>query len=293
MEEYKISEITDDNKEIKYHYNISEYYRQLLKAEITKNSNEENYKKILEEKPTLKKGQKLMDCIQKSIIEESNHKQFKKDAKKIYNKVGNLFESLTNSIYNKAVDMGLPLESTTNAIKSSSKHISVHPLIKYTGEAAWYIAKGAGNVIGGCTSAVYNTTPVQFLVKKAEGEYVNCKRRAEKVVEGFSSWDGSKKFTFDDDDEDNKNNNQNQEFYLQDNEIEDYEYLHNHNIDKSYNDNTDNNTNSNNLINLDDNTNIKSNEDNLINNNQQIVESNNDNSNQNGILNENNKTEES
>ncbi|MCQ2816480.1 MAG: hypothetical protein MJ252_04350, partial [archaeon] len=231
MKEYKIEDITTENREIKYHLIIAEYYRKLLTLEIKKDTNKEEFEKYLLKKPKLTEGEQLMKYIQKEIREESNHKTFKNDAIKIYNKLGSVAGSVGSSIknkaYDKAIEMGMEeqINDAKNVWSQKDKYIKVHPIVKYTGKTAAFLAKGAGKIMSVTGEIVYNTPPVQFITKAIEGHYVRTKTALEGVIEGFSSWDGSKKFTFDEwSESNNKKENEEEDFLLEDNYDEEENY---------------------------------------------------------------------
>ena len=180
LAEYGISNATSPNKEFKYLLKISNYYRELLKAELHKGENPQNYDEIIKKKPTPEEGLQLINSIKTGEYLE----QVKNTLKDAFNKVSSVFEAIGSSIKEKLHEKGIDkkMEETGNAIKEKvDKFKADHPEIQQTAEKCAENAKKAQDYLMDKGREVYQSEKCQNLLKSAQEEYEKIKVKAEEI----------------------------------------------------------------------------------------------------------------
>ena len=180
LAEYGISTLTSPNKEFKYVLKISEYYRNLLKAELYKTENPQNYNNIINSKPSNEEGLQLIDSIKTGEFLEQAKNHFK-DA---FNKVSSVFEAIGSVIKEKMKEKGYDkkIEETEKTIKEKvDKFKADHPEIQQTAEKCAENAKKAQDYLIDKGREVYQSEKCQNLLKSAQEEFSKIKVKAEEI----------------------------------------------------------------------------------------------------------------
>ena len=180
LAEYGISTLTSPNKEFKYVLKISEYYRNLLKAELYKTENPQNYNNIINSKPSNEEGLQLIDSIKTGEFLE----QVKNHFKDAFNKVSSVFEAIGSVIKEKMKEKGYDkkIEETEKTIKEKvDKFKADHPEIQQTAEKCAENAKKAQDYLIDKGREVYQSEKCQNLLKSAQEEFSKIKVKAEEI----------------------------------------------------------------------------------------------------------------
>ena len=180
LAEYQVTSSSSPNKEFKYLLKITEYYRNLLKAELYKGENPQHYEEIVKKKPSPEEGLQLIDAIKTGEFLE----QVKEGFKDAFNKVTSIFQAIGSSIKDKMHEKGYDkkIEETSQSIKEKiDKFKADHPEIQQTAQKCAENAKKAQDYIKDKTIQAYNSETCQNLIKKAQDEYNNVKNKAEEI----------------------------------------------------------------------------------------------------------------
>ena len=180
LAEYQVTASSSPNKEFKYLLKITEYYRNLLKAELYKSENPQHYEEIVKKKPSPEEGLQLIDAIKTGEFLE----QVKEGFKDAFNKVTSIFQAIGSSIKDKMHEKGYDkkIEETSQSIKEKvDKFKADHPEIQQTAQKCAENVKKAQDYIVDKTKQAYNSETCQNLIKKAQEEYNNVKVKAEEI----------------------------------------------------------------------------------------------------------------
>ena len=163
LAEYQVTASSSPNKEFKYLLKITEYYRNLLKAELYKGENPQHYEEIVKKKPSPEEGLQLIDAIKTGeFLEQVNG------------------SSIKDKMHEKGYDK--KIEETSQSIKEKvDKFKADHPEIQQTAQKCAENVKKAQDYIVDKTKQAYNSETCQNLIKKAQEEYNNVKVKAEEI----------------------------------------------------------------------------------------------------------------
>lgn len=178
MEEYGITFESSTNREFKYHLQLAEYHRKLLKCEVDKESHPQEYQDMVLKKPSPEEGLKLLDSVQADPA--SSGSELKNDVYNIFSKVGAGIAVVGEMIKEKAHQMGIDtkIKEVSDSITGKMNQIEINPTIKNAGAKTVEVAKKTCEFIIDGTKKVYNSEVVQNLAKKAEEQYVQIKHKA-------------------------------------------------------------------------------------------------------------------
>ena len=108
LKEYDLK--IESNIEYKYHLKLAEYYRSLLKAEIYKENNPEEYNQLINNKPGPEIGLQFMESLSADHLKKLNQQppnELIQDFTNFTNKVGSFFTILGNKINETANKFGI------------------------------------------------------------------------------------------------------------------------------------------------------------------------------------------
>lgn len=182
MNEYNVP--LDSAPDFKYHLQIAEYYRQLLQAESLKDSKPEEYKKLVEMKPSNEIGVQLLEGISTGNPNKQ-HEEVKNDFSYVMSNVGAMFRAVGDSIAEKAHQMGIDtkLQEAKEAITGQISKIQVSDKVKEAGNKTVEYAKKGGEFIADKTKKVYNSETFQNMARKAEQQYLDLKAKTQTYLE--------------------------------------------------------------------------------------------------------------
>ena len=215
MKEYKIPM----DSENKYKTNIVHYYIDLLKCEVdlieNENNSKENYKKIINNKPSLEEGSK--EYIEKSkeneeekkelavVKKKEENRELKEDLTTGFNTIGNVFSFFGNSIKNAS-------KNTVNFIGADKalEKIGVNSMLEKTGNVINYFGKETGKIIEDASNKVADIGIVKNIIDTTNSGYSLVKRGSAKIIDGIDSTaEKVIKYIKNDNDDNNENDDSN------------------------------------------------------------------------------------
>ena len=170
MNEYCVS--NSQNKEFKYHLKITDYYRQLLLAELNRINNPNEFEQMVKNKPSPEIGLQIMENVTfESLNQAKNQSQseFAKDASNIMEKITGFFSYVGNAINNTANQYGITekINNIKSKISEEAKTFGEnHPIIQNAASSTVDTIITTKNYVGEGLNKIVQSTPVQNLSKQ-------------------------------------------------------------------------------------------------------------------------------
>ena len=183
MAEYNVASLSTKNPDFKYILKISEYYRNLLKAEVKRNENPQEYNELLKQKPSLEEGVKLMDGLMPDDLYCTS--DFSKKCDEISEKVGNFFTNVGNFISKKMDESGITQKLTEARQFVGEKWDNFnekHPEIGKAKEKASEYANNTKEFLSKQADKVKNNEKVQKALSKTEEQYNKIRAKATQAI---------------------------------------------------------------------------------------------------------------
>ena len=196
--------ITDEqNKEFKYHLNLTDYYRKLLLAERNKDSNPEEYQNMLNSKPSPEVGLQILQSVTNAnqLIQENQPNQvnqenlqnpinpqgqqneqnpqepqseLSKDASNLVGKITGFFSKVGNALNDTVHKYGIDekIVGMKDRLNREAKNFGEqHPNIQSAAETTFGAVKTAGTYVADTATKIANSEPVQKVSQKVSETY--------------------------------------------------------------------------------------------------------------------------